>query len=159
MSTIDDKYLGDRIKALEENITDTVAEGSTEVPTAGAVYSAIQGGAIRYVVPNAVQTNTDDIFCSTNNYSAPSPSVSQMKIYNNTFMMNESNLWIKNSAFGIDETQSVYSEVYSKFIFNFTQKSQYITRIAGIYYSTSYQGYTVLLFDGYNDSMINIMLQ
>lgn len=162
MSTIDEKYLGDRIKALEENITDTVASGSTAVPTAGAVYSAIQSGAVRYVVPNAVQTVNDDIFCSNRPYNYEvAPNVARMSVYGKTFKLNNAYLWIKNSAFGIDETQSVGSEFYSKFILNILPLTGnnpcYLNTLN---YSTVYTGYTVLEFSGsVTAGIISLMLQ
>ena len=142
-------------------ITSTVTSGSTAVPTSAAVYNAIQGGAIRYVVPNAVQTNTDDIFISSSADDTVNPDIAQSTVYNKNFKPAQNYIWLKNSAFGIDDTKNVASEFYSKFILNILPLSygNNVACLISMSYSAAYPGHTVIFIENGTKCVITLMLQ
>ena len=166
MSTIDEKYLGDRVKALEENVTDTIAEGSTAVPTSGAVYNAIQsaGGGIEWIpIPKLSSQDIDAdslvIAMASSNYNTTSPIVYMPttnldKYGNNTLVLKGGitvNLWLNMGSWGLTDLNDFYDKISIISIIHSASTTKEPMIIESINMSTGYYtGYIVIKVVGNN---------
>lgn len=144
--------------------TTSIASGSTDVPTSGAVYNAIQsaGSGIEFITPKsyAQASNNDAIFISSQLYTSTNPQIaSNYSLHGKMIEFSDGSssslsVWINASIYGINTGEDFWKKFTPIFIPKASNGLAYITNYS---FSTPYTGYLVINIEQYTRSYLKLM--